>query len=223
MSDHKQGSLLGLIAVPALMFGAVFSLVLLGGSGADATCGPSGGETVTIDPGQVPDITIAGFGHEQLVNAAYVSDAGKALDLAARDRPPSTRDRRTYVCASHYARTMIREHALLPVRPGREADFEAAFAVAAPLVAATPGFVDLALTRSIESPSTYLLLITWESVEAHEVGFRQSDRYPQWRALLHDFYDPFPTVEHHVDVLTVAGPGAHPAVHGRAGEGPDAT
>lgn len=118
---------------------------------------------------------------------------------------------------------MIREHAILPVRPGREADFEAAFVVAAPLVAATPGFVDLTLTRSIESPSTYLLLITWESVEAHELGFRQSDRYPRWRELLHDFYDPFPTVEHHVDVVTVSGPGAPPAVHSIADAGQDAT
>lgn len=86
MADHKQGALVGLIAVPALVLGTVFSIVLLGGSDADATCGPNGGVTVTIDPGQVPDTTIAGYGHEQLVNAAYVIEAGKALDLSARDQ-----------------------------------------------------------------------------------------------------------------------------------------
>lgn len=86
MSDHKQGALIGLIAVPALVLGTVFSIVLLGGSDADATCGPNGGATVTIDPGQVPETTIAGYGHEQLVNAAYVIEAGKALDLSARDQ-----------------------------------------------------------------------------------------------------------------------------------------
>ncbi|WP_425956258.1 antibiotic biosynthesis monooxygenase family protein [Xylanimonas sp. McL0601] len=96
---------------------------------------------------------------------------------------------------------MIREHALLPVRPGQEAAFEAAFAQARPLVAATPGFGGLSLSRSVESPSTYLLLVEWESVEAHQVGFRGSERYPRWRELLHHFYEPFPVVEHFVEVL----------------------
>jgi hypothetical protein len=28
------------------------------------------------------------------------------------------------------------------------------------------------------------------------VGFRSSPEYQRWRALLHRFYDPYPTVEH---------------------------
>jgi hypothetical protein len=36
--------------------------------------------------------------------------------------------------------TVILEHALLPVRPDRHADFEAAFEEARPLIAAMPGF-----------------------------------------------------------------------------------
>lgn len=95
---------------------------------------------------------------------------------------------------------MILEHAILPVRPGREADFEAAFAEAKPIIASMPGFVDLALSRSIESPNEYLLLVHWESVAAHEVGFRGSPEYERWRALLHGFYDPFPVVEHFAEV-----------------------
>lgn len=91
---------------------------------------------------------------------------------------------------------MILEHALLPVRPSTEAAFEAAFAQARPLIEATPGFGGLRLARSAESPSTYLLLVEWESVEAHTVGFRGSDRYAAWRELLHHFYEPFPVVEH---------------------------
>ena len=95
---------------------------------------------------------------------------------------------------------MILEHAILPVRPGREADFEAAFAEAKPIIASMPGFVDLTLSRSIESPNEYLLLVHWESVAAHEVGFRGSPEYERWRALLHGFYDPFPVVEHFAEV-----------------------
>ena len=95
---------------------------------------------------------------------------------------------------------MILEHAILPVRPGREAEFESAFAEAKPIIASMPGFVDLTLSRSIETPNEYLLLVHWESVAAHEVGFRGSPEYARWRALLHGFYDPFPVVEHFAEV-----------------------
>ena len=95
---------------------------------------------------------------------------------------------------------MILEHAVLPVVPGREAAFEAAFAEAKPVIAGMPGFVDLRLSRSIETPNEYLLLVHWESVEAHEVGFRASTQYEQWRELLHRFYEPFPVVEHFAPV-----------------------
>ena len=91
---------------------------------------------------------------------------------------------------------VILEHAILPVVPGREAEFEAAFARARPLVAEQPGCRTVSLSRSIESPNIYLLLIEWDSVEAHTEGFRMSREYESWKALLHHFYDPFPVVEH---------------------------
>jgi heme-degrading monooxygenase HmoA len=91
---------------------------------------------------------------------------------------------------------VITEHALLQVVPGREADFEVAFAEARTIIEAMPGFRGLSLSRSIESPSTYLLLVVWDRLEDHTLGFRQSPDYQQWRKLLHHFYDPFPTVEH---------------------------
>ncbi|WP_100810946.1 antibiotic biosynthesis monooxygenase [Microbacterium sp. BR1] len=47
---------------------------------------------------------------------------------------------------------MILEHAILPVRAGTEADFEAAFAEARPVVANQPGCRSVSLSRSIESP-----------------------------------------------------------------------
>jgi len=98
---------------------------------------------------------------------------------------------------------MILEHALLPVKAGQEAAFEAAFAEARPIIASMPGFISLRLERGIESPSTYLLLVEWQTVEHHEVGFRQSPEYQQWRGLLHHFYDPFPVVEHFQSELSI--------------------
>ena len=96
---------------------------------------------------------------------------------------------------------MITEHALLPVVPGREVEFEAAFAQAREIIAAMPGFGGLTLSRSTESPSTYLLLVEWERLEDHTQGFRGSAQYDRWRELLHHFYEPFPVVEHYTRVL----------------------
>jgi heme-degrading monooxygenase HmoA len=91
---------------------------------------------------------------------------------------------------------MITEHALLSVIPGREDEFERALESATPIIASMPGFRELTVSRGIESPSTYLLLVEWDSLEHHTEGFRGSPEYEQWRALLHHFYNPFPLVEH---------------------------
>ena len=96
---------------------------------------------------------------------------------------------------------MILEHALLDVRPGEEGDFEAAFATAQAIISAAAGFQSLRLSRCIETPSRYLLLVEWSSLEDHTIGFRGSDGYQEWRELLHHFYDPFPIVEHYRSVL----------------------
>jgi heme-degrading monooxygenase HmoA len=97
---------------------------------------------------------------------------------------------------------MITEHAELPVVPGRETEFEAAFSTARKLIAASPGFGGLTLSRGIEHPNVYLLLVEWESVDAHQVGFRGSPAYDEWRTLLHSFYDPFPVVEHYEPIAS---------------------
>jgi heme-degrading monooxygenase HmoA len=97
---------------------------------------------------------------------------------------------------------MVLEHALLSVQPGQEAAFEAAFARAKQIIASMPGFRRLSLSRCLERASTYLLLVEWNYIEDHTVGFRGSSEYQQWRQLLHHFYDPFPVVEHYEEVLT---------------------
>jgi heme-degrading monooxygenase HmoA len=92
---------------------------------------------------------------------------------------------------------MILETAILNVKPGEAAAFEAAMGEARPLIAATPGFQRIEVRRCIEVESRYLLLVWWDTLQAHTVDFRQSERYQAWRALLHHFYEPFPDVEHY--------------------------
>ena len=96
---------------------------------------------------------------------------------------------------------MILEVATLDVRAGHEDDFEAAFKKALPIIAGMQGYVSHQIRRCIENPSRYIFLVEWAKLEDHTQGFRGSPQYQEWRALLHNFYDPFPTVEHYQDPL----------------------
>ena len=95
---------------------------------------------------------------------------------------------------------MILEAAFLQVRPGTGDEFEAAFRQASPIISSMPGYLEHELHRCLEVPGKYLLLVRWQRLEDHTVGFRGSPSYQEWRALLHHFYDPFPTVEHFVGI-----------------------
>ena len=92
---------------------------------------------------------------------------------------------------------MILETATLNVIPGREAEFESAFAQASSIIASMDGYISHQLQHCLEAPNRYLLLVQWETLEAHTVGFRSSPEYQEWKKLLHHFYDPFPIVEHY--------------------------
>ena len=85
---------------------------------------------------------------------------------------------------------MVLEVAILDVKPGQEAGFEAAFAEAQAIISSMDGYVSHELRRCLER----------RTLEDHTVGFRGSDRYQEWRRLLHHFYDPFPEVEHYEPV-----------------------
>lgn len=91
---------------------------------------------------------------------------------------------------------------MLQVKPGLASAFEQAFAQAQAIISAMPGYVSHQLQRCLEVPDKYLLLVQWQTLEDHTIGFRQSEQYQQWRLLLHDFYQPFPVVEHFERVLT---------------------
>ena len=95
---------------------------------------------------------------------------------------------------------MVLELATLSVVPGRESEFEAAFAQARRLISAIPGFVSLELHKNTEISHRYVLLVKWRSVEDHSQGFRKSPEYAEWSRLLHHFYEPFPTVEYYREV-----------------------
>ncbi|MFK0729836.1 MAG: antibiotic biosynthesis monooxygenase family protein [Gloeotrichia echinulata GP01] len=92
---------------------------------------------------------------------------------------------------------MILEVAILEIKPGLAEEFETAFKTASSIIASMSGYISHELQRCIETPNRYILLVRWQTLEDHTVGFRQSPEYQQWRSLLHNFYNPFPRVEHY--------------------------
>ncbi len=91
---------------------------------------------------------------------------------------------------------MITEVATLEVKPGLETAFENDFDLAASIISGAEGYLSHELLRGVEKPSRYILLVCWETLDSHTVGFRKSPEYEKWKDLLHHYYDPFPTVEH---------------------------
>ena len=95
---------------------------------------------------------------------------------------------------------MILEIAQLQIKPGLTAQFEAAFGQASLIIASMKGYRGHELQHCIENDHQYTLLVRWDTLEDHTVGFRQSPQYQRWRAVLHHFYDPFPTVLHYTAI-----------------------
>jgi heme-degrading monooxygenase HmoA len=95
---------------------------------------------------------------------------------------------------------MVLEMALINVNPGEEDAFAAAYIQARPLVATAPGCRSVWMTRGVESPSRFVLLVEWDSLEAHVENFRTSDRFAQWRGMIGRYFAAPPVVEHFTDV-----------------------
>jgi heme-degrading monooxygenase HmoA len=96
---------------------------------------------------------------------------------------------------------MILEVAILDVKPGLSTEFETAFKTASVIIASMSGYISHELQICVETPNRYILLVRWQKLEDHTIGFRQSPEYQEWRSLLHHFYEPFPTVEHYKTVF----------------------
>ena len=92
---------------------------------------------------------------------------------------------------------MILEVAILNIKERFSGAFEGNFRKAESIISSMKGHVSRQLKKCIEVEDKYILLLNWETLDDHEVGFRQSDEYQEWRSLLHHYYEPFPIVEHY--------------------------
>lgn len=91
---------------------------------------------------------------------------------------------------------MIIEIAQLTIRPGSERQFEAAFLTAIKVLGGSKGYLTHELQRSVETPNRYALIVHWQTLEDHTVGFRGSPAFTEWRGLIGPFFESPPVVEH---------------------------
>ena len=96
---------------------------------------------------------------------------------------------------------MILEVAILNVKKGQENQFEIDFVIAGQFISSIKGYIKHSLRKCLEENNKYILLVDWENLEDHTVGFRESSEYLEWKNILHHYYDPFPTVEHYVTII----------------------
>lgn len=97
---------------------------------------------------------------------------------------------------------MVLEVALIDVTPGSEEAFVAAYRSVLHLVRSTAGCHGVRMTRGVETPSRFVLLVEWDSIEAHLDNFRATDRFVQWRAAIGPHFATPPVVEHFIDVAS---------------------
>lgn len=96
---------------------------------------------------------------------------------------------------------MILEAAILYVKNGEEANFENDFLKAGKYISSINGYIKHSLRKCLEQQNKYMLLVEWENLEDHTIGFRQSTQYLEWKNMLHHYYEPFPIVEHYMTII----------------------
>jgi heme-degrading monooxygenase HmoA len=92
---------------------------------------------------------------------------------------------------------MILELADIRIQPGKQAEFDAAIQRGiSQVVSKSKGFSGYRITKGIETPERYALMIFWETLENHTVDFRESPAFQEWRAIVGPYFAAPPAVEH---------------------------
>ena len=95
---------------------------------------------------------------------------------------------------------MILELVQWTIKPDQEGVFEEAFTKAQSILASAKGYISHQFQRCIENPRNYILLVEWETLEDHTVGFRGSDSYQEYKAHLKPHYEPGASMSHYLKV-----------------------
>lgn len=92
---------------------------------------------------------------------------------------------------------MILEHVDIRIHPGQQAAFDEAIQRGVnTVIAQANGFRGFKINKCIESPERYILMLFWDSVDDHMLGFRLSPAFAEWRAIVGPFFASPPVMEH---------------------------
>lgn len=94
---------------------------------------------------------------------------------------------------------MVLEVALIDVTPGAEQAFTEGYRRVREALDTSPGCRSVRMTRGVESPSRFVLLVEWDDLADHQ-AFRDSERFVRWRAGIGPHFAAPPVVEHFRDV-----------------------
>ncbi|NBA76659.1 antibiotic biosynthesis monooxygenase [Emticicia sp. ODNR4P] len=92
---------------------------------------------------------------------------------------------------------MTLELATIDIKEGENTAFEAALEQAKLVIAQASGFINITVQKCVEQNNRYILLIHWQTLEDHTIGFRESALFMQWRALIGPFFETPPFVQHY--------------------------
>ncbi len=92
----------------------------------------------------------------------------------------------------------ILELARIDIKENTNSEFEAALEIAKGVISQSKGFQRITVKKCIEQTNRYILLIEWDTLEDHTIGFRESDLFKEWRALIGPFFLEPPLVQHYI-------------------------
>lgn len=101
------------------------------------------------------------------------------------------------MCRKYETAHMILELATIDIKPGTNEAFEARLNQAQAVLSRAGGYLGHQFQQGIEQENRYILLIRWESLEAHTVGFRGGELFKEWRGLIGEFFEAPPVVQHY--------------------------
>ena len=92
----------------------------------------------------------------------------------------------------------VLEVAQVDVLPGHEDAFETdLLQAAATVLSRATGFIEFTSHGwGTERPSVYFFSVRWETIADHTEGFRGSELFTEWRALIGSHFTGPPVVEH---------------------------
>jgi len=92
---------------------------------------------------------------------------------------------------------MVTEIAVFQAVPGKEEAFAVGIQQGIEVIRRDPGCRAVSASRCIEDPARFLLTVQWESLEAHNEGFRKSPQFAEWRSHITGLFLDNPVVFHY--------------------------